>query len=71
MFMETRATPTGTEKRYRNMDRTDMVVASQEPDSKWYAKGLGETANFYFLTNAGYATEAACQTAIKAALSVP
>lgn len=69
-FVKTRGTPTGTQERYRNLDRVSMVVAALDPDTKWYAKALSEEGDFYLLAAAGYATEAACQTAIKTALSI-
>jgi hypothetical protein len=69
-FVKTRGTPTGAQERYRNLDRVSMLVANQESDTKWYAKALSEEGDFYFLAAAGYATEAACQSAIKTALSI-
>lgn len=69
-FVKTRGTPTGTQERYRNLDRVSMVAATLESDTKWYAKAFSEEGDCYLLAAAGYASEAACQTAIKTALSI-
>jgi hypothetical protein len=84
-YAKARITPTGaTTTHYRNLEQCSAIRAAKvvTADSTtlpavgqttlWFAQGTGPDGDdFYFLSNAGYATQAACNTAIETALGSP
>lgn len=64
MYAPARTSPTGsTSTSFVNLERANFVV-SEQAGTNWFAKVLLDSGDCYILSNAGYASKAACDTAI-------
>lgn len=64
MYAAARNTPTGsTTVSWVNLERANFVV-SEQSGNNWFAKVLLDGGDCWILSNAGYASKAACDTAI-------